>query len=79
MKTKDGYTKWSDGYITLFFLDTSYHAFKLGIRLDDMSILVMSACLELDKDDYFVKSNWSTVRCEFDLIGHIRRGVNHGF
>ena len=78
MKTKDGYTKWSNGYITLFFLDISYHAFKLGIRLDDISILVKSACLELDDLGLCNKSSWSSVRTEFDLKMQIRRARIYG-
>ena len=73
MKTKNGYTKWSNGHITLFFLDISYHAFKLGIRLDDISILVESACLELDELGLCSNSSWPSVRSEFDLMMQIRR------
>lgn len=73
MKTRDGYTKWSNGYITLFFLECNKHSFRLGVEMCDLEILIESACLELDSEGQCVKSNWTHVRSEHDLLNHLRR------
>ena len=72
IKTRQGFSKWSNGYVTLFFLDCNQHSFRLGVDLSCIDTLIAAACLELDADGLRTRSNWGSVKSEFDLVNHIK-------
>lgn len=73
MYTKDGYFKYYNGTITLFFLESEEDQFIAAFQTKSIKNICEAACLELDSDGLDPVCRWNHVRSEFDLIAQCTR------
>lgn len=68
----DGIHEYSNGYNTFYFIGQYYYGFKLGVRLDDLTVLTKMACLIINKDGLTNKTRWPQVTSRLRLVGKVK-------
>lgn len=70
--TQHGFHEWTNGIITLFFLEEDQVKFGRALKQGILT-LIKCSCLALDENGFCDSSNWSNVRNKMQLITQIQR------
>lgn len=72
IKTADGIHEYSNGYNTYYFINQFYYGLRLGLRLNDLSVIAKTACLIIDEDGLKNKTMWPQVTSRLRLVGKFK-------